>query len=144
VHSEHNADFWNLMSSLKKEADQLDWTKSRGQKLGGGGTEAYKQEKLREKLISERAEGGHDEDNYGITTYSLVPEFEPSFEGSSHKLGGRDFLDESDNRNLTPRSRLREQRLIALAIRKSRRDVNSSQNDKNESDTDFTSKSSEI
>ncbi len=37
VHTEHDAAFWSFMSALKKEADKLDWTKSAGRRLGGGG-----------------------------------------------------------------------------------------------------------
>mmetsp|Transcript_6781 Transcript_6781/g.20562 ORF Transcript_6781/g.20562 Transcript_6781/m.20562 type:complete len:510 (+) Transcript_6781:133-1662(+) len=35
VHSEHNRDFYDLMNEVAKEADAHDWTKSKGQSVGG-------------------------------------------------------------------------------------------------------------
>eukprot|EP00735_Rhodelphis_limneticus_P015100 TRINITY_DN925_c0_g1::TRINITY_DN925_c0_g1_i1::g.16040::m.16040 TRINITY_DN925_c0_g1::TRINITY_DN925_c0_g1_i1::g.16040 ORF type:complete len:606 (+),score=68.76,sp/O94580/YQ77_SCHPO/32.14/6e-28,WLM/PF08325.5/6e-42,WLM/PF08325.5/4.3e+03,ubiquitin/PF00240.18/1.4e-08,PUB/PF09409.5/3.9e+03,PUB/PF09409.5/0.00031,DUF45/PF01863.12/0.0039,DUF45/PF01863.12/9.8e+03,FYDLN_acid/PF09538.5/18 TRINITY_DN925_c0_g1_i1:43-1818(+) len=35
VHSEHDSAFYNFMSQLKKEGDQLDWTKSGGRSVSG-------------------------------------------------------------------------------------------------------------
>jgi hypothetical protein len=35
VHSEHNADFHRLNRQLEREAVALDWTQSRGQRVGG-------------------------------------------------------------------------------------------------------------
>ena len=119
LHSEHDAAFWNCMSELKKEADKLDWTKSKGHRVGGRQTLEYNQDKLRRQLERENGNEGHDEDNYGVTAYTLVPDKTHLYEGGSAKLGGDDLLGDED-RVLSPRSRRRQQALMAIALRKSR------------------------
>ena len=144
VHTEHDAAFFNFMSQLKKDADKQDWTKSAGRKLGGPQSEEFHQDRLRQRLTQEHAwEGGHDEDNYGVTTFSLEPDYSldmsEAFQGGKMRVGGSDLTDARDRAQLSPRSLKREQALIAVALRKSRQQQQQAQGQTNELPQSFSS-----